>query len=466
LQFNEAEKVLGVEKAINPSNLIPFYLGNYIDFFTVFIGEEPTAIEKFQKEFESRYDIIKRGSKNSPYYYYCLGNMRLQLAICRLKFGEYGSAVLDFSHANNDLNKNSRLYPDFLLQNTGLGLIHVLAGIIPDNYSWVLQLLDIEGNVQKGLDEISEVAGYSGNDLTYSMFKTESLFYLAFLNSTLGKDPRSALQILQKFDDKDLSLLGKTNPLLIFIRASILSKAGKTDEALQNLQEYHPVSGEFPFYYLYYMTGLNKLNRLDPDADIYFMRFLSSFRGQNYIKSCYQKLAWIYLVQGNIPKYEENIKKVLESGGLFIDNDIQANMEAKSGQLPNVVLLKARLLSDGGYTDRAIHMLLDQSLRSFIKTPKELMEYNYRLGRIYQQSGDLTEALKYFRNVIHDGKNQPSYFAENAALQSGIIFEQNKKYPDAQKFYRLCLTMNNTEYKNSLDQKARLGLRRIKPYLP
>jgi len=271
---------------------------------------------------------------------------------------------------------------------------------------------------------------------------------------------------LQKFNDKDHSLLGKANPLLIFIKASILSKAGKTDEALQNLQEYHPAASEFPFYYLYYMTGLNKLNRLDPDADVYLMRFLSNFKGQNYIKSCYQKLAWTFLVQGNIPKYEENIKKVLVSGSLFIDSDIQANMEAKSGQRPNVVLLKARLLSDGGYMDRAIHVLLDQSLKSFIKTPKELLEYNYRLGRIYQQSGDLTEALKYFSNVIHDGKNQPSYFAENSALQSGIIFEQNKKYPDAEQFYRLCLTMNNTEYKNSLDQKARLGLRRIKPYLP
>ena len=388
--------------------------------------------------------------------------MRLQLAICRLKFGEYGSAVLDFSRANNDLNKNSRLFPDFLLQNSGLGLIHVLAGIIPDNYSWVFQLLDIEGNVQKGLDEISEVSGYSGSDLTYSMFRTESLFYLAFLNSTLGKDPQSALQILQKFDDKDLSLLGPTNPLLIFIRASILSKAGKTDEALRYLQEYHPAAGEFPFCFLDYMTGLNKLNRLDPDADFYFMRFLSSFKGQNYIKSCYQKLAWTFLLKGNIPKYDEYIKKVLVSGGLIVDNDIQANMEAKSGQNPNTVLLKARLLSDGGYTDRAIHVLLDQSLKSFIKTPKELLEYNYRLGRIYQQSGNLTEALKYFRNVIHDGKNQPSYFAENAALQSGIIFEQNKNYLNAEKFYRLCLTLNNKEYKNSLDQKARLGLRRIK----
>jgi hypothetical protein len=58
------------------------------------------------------------------------------------------------------------------------------------------------------------------------------------------------------------------------------------------------------------------------------------------------------------------------------------------------------------------------------------------------------------------------YFAENAALQSGIIHEQNKDYNNAAKCFRLCLSMKNTEYKNSLDQKARLGLKRIKPYLP
>jgi tetratricopeptide (TPR) repeat protein len=466
LHFKAAEKLLNQEKSAHPSNLIPVYLENYIDFFTVFIGEDPTSFENFRKAQETRSDLLKKGDMNSPYYRYCLGNMRIQFAICRMKFGEYKSAVLDFSRANSDLKENARLHPGFLLHDPGLGLIHVLAGIIPDNYAWVLRVLGLEGNVQKGLDEIAHMAEYTGNNETYQLFRTESLFYLAFLDAVLGRDGKNALRIMQKFDDLKITFPEPKNPLLIFIRASILSKAGRTDEAILYLQEYHPDNEEFPFYYLDYLTGLNKLNRLDPDADFYFIRFIKNFRGQNYLKSSYQKLAWTFLLKGDFPKYEEYIGKALTRGTLLMDNDIQANKEAKSKEQPNVILLKARLLSDGGYTDRAISVLLDHSVKSFIKTTKDLLEYNYRLGRIHQQSENYQEALKYFRITIRDGEGQSWYFAENAALQSGIISEQNKDYHDAARYYRLCLSMKNTEYKNSLDQKARLGLKRIKPYLP
>jgi tetratricopeptide (TPR) repeat protein len=465
LHFTAAEKLLNQEKSAHPSNLIPVYLENYIDFFTVFIGEDPSSFENFRKAKERRSDLLKKGNMDSPYYRYCLGNMSIQFAICRMKFGEYKSAVLDFSLANGYMKENAGLYPDFLLQNSGLGLIHVLAGIIPDNYSWVLRVLSLEGNVQKGLDEIARMAEYSGNNETYQLFRTESLFYLAFLDAVLGRDGKNALRIIQKFDDQKITFPGPENPLLIFIRASILSKAGKTDEAIHCLQDYHADNEEFPFYYLDYLTGLNKLNRLDPDADLYFIKFIKNYRGKNYLKSSYQKLAWTFLLKGNIPKYEEYIGKALTRGALVMDNDIQADREAKSKERPNEILLEARLLSDGGYSDRAINVLLDHSVKSFIKTPKDLLEYNYRLGRIHQQSGNYQEALKYFGITIRDGAGQPWYFAENAALQSGILSEQNKDYKYAAQYYRQCLSLKNTEYKNSLDQKARLGLKRIKPYL-
>jgi tetratricopeptide (TPR) repeat protein len=464
--FTEAGKLLNAERIAHPSNLIPVYLENYIDFFTVFIGEEPSAFEKFRKNQEIRTDILKKGNMESPWYRYCLGNMRIQFAICRMKFGEYKSAAFDVNRAYGDLKENAQLHPEFLLQNSGLGLIHILAGVIPDNYSWVLRVLGLEGNVQKGLDEIAVMAEYAGSNETYQLFRIESLFYLAFLDATLGKDAKNALRILQKFEEQKPSYPGPANPLLIFVRASILAKAGNTDDAILSLQQYHSEGEEFPFYYLDYLTGLNKLNRLDPNADLYFIRFLKNFRGQNYIKSGYQKLAWTFLLKGNVPKYEEYIGKALTRGALFVDNDMQANREAKSKEQPNIILLKARLLSDGGYTDRAIHLLLDQSVKSIVKTPKDLLEYNYRLGRIYQQSGNHTEALKYFGITLRDGAGRSWYFAENAALQSGIISEQNKDYKNAEKYFRLCLSMKNTEYKNSLDQKARLGLKRIKPYLP
>ena len=466
LQFNEAGKHLNVEKTTHPSNLIPLYLENYIDFLTVFIGDEPAAFDKFRSACEMRVDLLRNGDMSSPWYWYCLGNMRIQLAICRMKFGEFALAALDISRANSDLKENTRLYPGFLLQNSSVGLIHVIAGIVPDSYSWALRVLGLEGDVQKGLDEIALTAGYTGNNETHLLFRTESLFYLAFLDASLGIDPKSALLILHNFENEKLSIPDSTSPLSIFIRATILSKAGMTDEAIRCLKKYHPDNAEYPVCYLDYLTGLNKLNRQDPDADLFLIRFLRNFKGQDYIKSGYQKLAWTYLLKGNIQKYKEYIGKALTRGGILVDNDKQAYSEAKSKEPPNAVLLKARLLSDGGYTDRAIHVMLDQDVKSIVKTPKDLLEYNYRLGRIYQQSGDYKEALKFFRTTIRDGESQSWYFAENAALQSGIILEQEKDYQDAAKYYRLCLSMKNTEYKNSLDQKARLGLKRIKRYLP
>ncbi|MCX6245499.1 MAG: hypothetical protein NTU98_12465 [Bacteroidetes bacterium] len=466
LKFSEAANQLQEEKKNNPSNLIPVYLENYIDFLTVFIGEEPGAFEKFRKSNDARLDILDKGKKESPWYRYCSGNMRIQFAICRMKFGEYKSAAFDVSKAYGDLKENAKLNPGFLPQNSGLGLIHVLAGITPDNYAWILKILGLEGNVQKGLDELSLLAGYSGNDETFQMLRVESLFYLAFLDATLGKDSKNAVMILRKFDSRTNSFPVHGNPLMAFVRASIFAKAGKTDEAIENLQQVRTEEGGYPFYYLDYMTGLNKLNRLDADADLYFIRFIKNFRGKNYLKSAYQKLAWTFLLKGNEAKYMEYIGKIPARGAVYVEPDVQANREAKSGEPPNLLLLKARLLSDGGYFDRAIAVMLEPDAKQRLRTPKDQLEYNYRLGRIYQQAGKMKEALDCFGITIRQGANQSWYFAANAALQSGLIQEEKKNYTEAEKCFRSCLSMKNTEYKNSLDQKARLGLKRIKPYLP
>jgi hypothetical protein len=466
LKFQDAAMHLQEEKKVHPSNLIPVYLENYTDFLKVFIGEDPAVYEKFRQTYKTRLILQENGNKESPWFRYCIGNMRIQLAICKIKFGEYNTAAIEISRAYSDLKENEKLNPGFLPQNSGLGLIHVLAGIIPEKYAWILKILGLEGNVSAGLTELSLLAGYSGNNETFQLLRLESLFYLAFLDATLGKDAKNALLILRKYEGQKNSFPGPGNPLIAFVRASILSRSGMTDEAIENLQKVHPEEGDFPFCYLDYLTGLNKLNRLDPDADLYFIRYIKNFRGRNYIKSAYQKLAWTFLLKGNEAKYREYIGKITARGALLIDSDIQANSEAKSGSWPNPLLLKARLLSDGGYTDQALRMLQDPDAKSDLKTPKELIEYDYRLGRLCQQAEKYREALDYFGITIREGRGQPWYFAANAALQSGLIHEHNKDYADAERYFRLCLSMKNSEYKNSLDQKARLGLKRIKPYLP
>jgi tetratricopeptide (TPR) repeat protein len=465
LRFQDAQDLLKLERVEHPANLVPYYIENYLDFLGAFIKEEQPVFEKYKKDQDLRFQILEKADHRTPYYHYFLGNIYLQSAILKTKFGEYKSAAFDYSKANSEYKENKTRFPDFLPQYAGMGMVHVLAGIVPDNYAWLLKLVGMDGDIQLGLDEISRVAAYSGDDERIKVFRLEAMFYLSFIDASLGKDSEHALRIVRNFEKVSASFPDPSNPLWVFVKVSILMKNHRNDEALSMLEVYQTHPSGFRFCYLDYLTGLAKLNQLDFLADKFFIRFIKDFKGRNYIKSAYQKLAWCFLLKGDILKYQEYIKMALNHGNLFIDGDKQASREAESKLVPNKILLSARLLNDGGYTDKALHILLDQSVKEIVKCNRDMIEYHYRLGRLYQESGDSPKALSYFEQTIREGCKQPYYFAANAALQSGIIFEQKEDYVNAEKYYRKCLDLEYSEYKTSLDQKAKAGLQRVKKHL-
>ena len=85
--------------------------------------------------------------------------------------------------------------------------------------------------------------------------------------------------------------------------------------------------------------------------------FLSHFKGKFYVKDAWEKLAWCYYLQGNMTAANNARQMVLKKGSTDTDADKQANKDAKSARWPNTILLKARLLSDGGYNTQAMAML-------------------------------------------------------------------------------------------------------------
>ena len=72
------------------------------------------------------------------------------------------------------------------------------------------------------------------------------------------------------------------------------------------------------------------------------------------------------------------------------------------------------------------------------------------------------EALTRFNNAIQLGKKNDYYYACSSALQSGMIYESMNDKKNAKKYYDICLNIEPQEYKNSLHQKAKAGLMRIK----
>jgi tetratricopeptide (TPR) repeat protein len=74
--------------------------------------------------------------------------------------------------------------------------------------------------------------------------------------------------------------------------------------------------------------------------------------------------------------------------------------------------------------------------------------------------GDKDQAIKFYKSTIVKGKHLKQYFAARSALQLGLIYEERKDFVAAIEYFKNCMEMKNTAFKNSLDQKAKSGILR------
>ena len=238
-------------------------------------------------------------------------------------------------------------------------------------------------------------------------------------------------------------------------------KQGGNEKALNVLNSTLLQVTNQSFIYLFYKRGLARLRKLDFSSVQDFEYFLNHYKGVNNIKSAYQKLAWVYLIQGDTIKYKENIRKCIENGVALNEDDKAAKEESENGEIINVHLLRARLFFDGGYYNYSLSEILGRKIENFPHYSDQL-EVTYRLGRIMQMTGKKDKAIYYFERTVKNGLTSRYYFAANSALMLGLIYEEEKQKNKAEFYYRKCLSIKHEQYKNSIDQKALAGLERIK----
>jgi tetratricopeptide (TPR) repeat protein len=214
---------------------------------------------------------------------------------------------------------------------------------------------------------------------------------------------------------------------------------------------------KLPFWQL--EKGYSLLNQLKLDlAQKALSDFANSFKGQFYVKDAYEKLSWISLLQGDSKKANQYRNEVLNKGNQITDADKLAYQNAKSAW-PHPLLLKARLLSDGGYQANALQILTGKTSNDF-SSDAEKTEFAYRLGRIYDLMDQPEMAIKFYKSAIEKGHDLTEYFAARAALQIGLMYEKKGEYAKAISSFNSCIEMKNHAFKNSLDQKAKAGIQR------
>ncbi|MFW0714510.1 tetratricopeptide repeat protein [Pedobacter sp. N23S346] len=454
LKLGNARAYISTEKKQHPKNAIIPLLENYVDYFTLVTSESKSDFDRLKGNKSARLDQISDDDKKSPYYLYAQAEINLQWALIRGRFGEFFNAAMEVKKANSLLQENAKKFPDFQLNFKGLGLINAVLGNLPDGaLKTALSTFGIKGNMQTGLNMFEKLADYLPKS-SYEPFYDEVVFYYAYVLTDVAHSPSAYVKTM-KYTER----IADTSLLKSYLQSYVCLKNAHNDEAIQILSK-KPEGGVYqPFPYLDYLEGLAHLNKLDLNAGIYFNRFLQSNKGVNYIKDSNLHLAWISLLKGDKTGYTTYVAKSINNGYLYTEKDKQAKNEA-AAPAPPIDLLKTRLLFDGGYLTKALQVLADKQTSDYA-SDKDKAEFNYRLGRVYDGLNKDDQALVAYQASINQGKNLKYYFAANAAIQIGKIYEKKRNFVKAKEAFNTAIAMKNHEYENSIESQAKAGLKRL-----
>lgn len=455
LHFKEAELLLKQERVNKPDNDLILLYENYIDFLKAFLTEEKTHFVDFKRKAAFRIDRISDNdrSESSPFFLYSLAEIYIQQALVRIKFEEHITAATEIRKAFKLIERNTKLYPSFVLNRKVSGFLRAIVGAVPSKYNWIVNLAGMKGNVSEGMSELRMAYDVTGKSI-YKSYQTEILFYLGTSQSVFSS-PADTIPLIQVIREMSLK-----SPLIAYVYSNMMMKRGENEESLWALDAAISKKDAYPFTFLYYKRGLCRLRKIDSSAATDFTYFLKNYNGKNNIKSAWQKLGWINLLNGDTTGYLNQMKRCIQSGSAMLDEDKDAQYEASSGEIINIYLLRSRLFFDGGYYKKATDELAGKDI-SYFPRFKDQLEITYRLGRIMDKTDNVEKAIHNYEVTIKNGSSSPWHFAANSALMLGMIYERKKDYSTSLKYYRLCLSIEHEQYKNSIDQKAQAAIDRV-----
>ena len=451
LKISNGQKLTDEAIKENPDNGIAIYMADYAEIISIFISEDKALYEKLKKNEDLRIKKISQLSKASPYYLFTQAEIRLHWAFIKLKFGDEVSSVLNVRQAYKLLEQNMKAYPDFLPNKKTMGLLNILIGSVPDKYVSLLNLAGMNGDINKGLEQLDAVANSS------SPFRLEAHIYKIMAENYILRNQEKDFSEI-----KNLYNTNKDNLLISFLYASVLLKNAQSDDALKVLNSKPTGAEYYPFPYLDYITAEIYLFKASykQSRDSY-NKFLTDYKGKNFIKDTYYKILLTYWLGNDEANARLCFDKILTSGQTVYDADKHAQKFAEKKELPNKIIMKSRLYFDGGYYQLAL-----ESINTFpvanTNVSKDLIEFYYRKARIFHQLNNYSNAILFYLKTIELSKNTNYYFAPNSALQMGYIYKDQKNKELAKIYFNKALSYQDYEYKNTIDNKAKAALNELK----
>jgi hypothetical protein len=452
LRIRQGKELLNLERRDHPDNLIPVLLENYIDFFQLFFNENPEDYARLKANEAMRLESIDEGLHTSPYYEFSKAVIHFQWAAVKIKFSHNWDAGWEFRRSYLQASEVLKNHPGFFPARMMHGAMQAVAGTIPDGYRWLSNLLGIRGSIRVGMEELETVLNES--DSLAQLFHNETVFYYLYLKFYIENKKADVFRYIRTHRPDT-----ESNLLLAFMISNLSINGQRSADAEKVILARPGGPGYLAMPVWNMQMGVVRLNHLEPDAGAYLEKFLHEFKGNFYVQDVLQRLSWCYYLSNDKEQAVACRKKIIEKGGSDTEADRQALQDARSGKWPNVLLLKARLLNDGGYNQEALAILQGKSSSDF-ESEEEKLEFAYRLARIYDDLGRTEEALGAYLTTIKLGQDKKAYYAARAALQSAYIYERRGDRKTAVAFFQKVIALKDHDYKNSLDQKAKAGIQR------
>lgn len=452
LEIEEAKNLLAEEIKVNPENYYAYYLEQTCDAFDLLINSGDGAYEAFMENYEKKRIIMDDKDEDSPYYLSCDAEMDLQVGIFRIINGYRFSGLRKAYSAYKNTYRNLEKHPEFRPSLKLDGFFNVAVANLPPFVRWAVSTFGVSGNADYGFDILR--ANYKSQKHIEGLNAEAALYII--LSAKLNKTPEIVYELVNSLD-KNIS---KTF-LHTYFRANIAFRTGKNEEAFNSLNQIDIKTKPKGDIIYSYLMGKILLNKLDFNAGYYFNRRLSYFHKREYLKEMNYKLALHYLLNNDMQKFERHKEITLEEGNDINERDREVLYDAKLDYLPDIDLLKARLLLDGGYLERycAAIKTYEAKNRSFLAYR---LEYHFLEGKYNEASNNNKIAIEYFKKVIELGSDEDYYYASEAALHLGRIYEKLKQNANAYKYYDKSLDLYENDYYEYIEDRAAKAIRRLK----
>ncbi len=451
LKIEEAKQLTAKELKINPENYYALYLDQTCDAYALYINSSKKEIETFLEHYDKKKKMMDGKYEDSPYYLMCTSEMDLQAGLFKVLNGSILGGVRNIYTGYKKVHKNIDLYPDFYPSLMMDGFFNCALSNLPPFVRSAVSLFSVSSDFDKGWAMLNEVFN---NQKDIRGINAESALYLIFV-AKINKTPGMVYDFTQSYEENIGDLF-----LPKFFKANIEYRTGRNEQALKTLSGLDPHNSPYAEFLYDYMMGKALLRKLDDRSGDYIKKALKSLRKKDYYREMTYLLALYNLIGGDRNRYDELCRLVRENGSDIIERDHEALYDASLDYEPDVHLVKARLLLDGGYITR-----FEQIIHNYETHPREelpyRLEYHFLKGRYDLATGDTLASVTDFKWVIGKGRNADYYFASEAALRLGNIYEKEGRFDRAKEFYKLSVDLYKSGYYEYIENKAEKALRHI-----